>query len=309
MKALLKYLILAGILFLAALYLTRNQDILANIKHITPGKLVFLSFVSLLYYFALGYQFKITMLFFDLKLSPSEWFCLTMVNSLLNYILPFKGGQWVRAYYLKEQHDFSYSHYLSSIYGFFILSFLNAASIGILAVLFDSRELKGFQTNMLMIFILLFLAVLAVFCLSYILSKAVKPHLNNRVSRILGNVHEGVRMMMNKPRLILLFWAVNTLIVLLSSVQYYYCIHFLGGTVSWLSAIGVMALASFAIVIALTPGNIGIRELFMTYTCRYMSIPFPLSVLAAGLDRVIHMMIVFIFGGISLRMFFRKREI
>ena len=69
-------------------------------------------------------QFKIVAKIFSIELNFDEWFGLSSINTMYNYLLPGKAGLAVRGVYLKKKYNFPYSHSASILAGTYLITLL-----------------------------------------------------------------------------------------------------------------------------------------------------------------------------------------
>ncbi|MGB2961368.1 MAG: hypothetical protein WBC52_03020, partial [Candidatus Omnitrophota bacterium] len=123
-------LLLIMILALFFVYMkSRKQDFLM-LSRLSPDSIAMLCLGALMFKLALGYNFRILISFFGIKLAFREWFGLTGMAAMANYLLPAKAGLAAQAVYLKKEYGFRYMNYLSSMTGFYAVSFLVNAVVG-----------------------------------------------------------------------------------------------------------------------------------------------------------------------------------
>jgi uncharacterized protein (TIRG00374 family) len=108
---------------------------------------------------------------FGIDLPLLEWFGLSAMSAMGNYLTPFQGGAAIRALYLKSRHDLPYSLFLSTLSTLYVLTFATSAAIGLLATLGLYIRLALFQTTL----VAFFLGLLCLPCVLFVLVRIMPP--------------------------------------------------------------------------------------------------------------------------------------
>ena len=292
----IKNILFISILALAIVYFYFHADSLKLILLIEPAEIVVLFVLAVLSFYTLSLQFYFVMKIFGIVLPFSEFFGLTLCNSMFNYYLPARGGLVVRALYLKKKYMFQYAHYVSLMTGSYLISFNVTAIFGL--VLSILLYVSGYDTQRQLVFIFAVLLLITVLFTAVILV-LIKRNIaltGKRVLRILNDIRKGLEYFKNNRALILNFVAVHLFFIVVMAVRLYWCFRSLGLRVGILQIMTVRALANFSMVISLTPGNLGIREGIIGYFTHVLGVPLSDALTAAALDRLIGVLITFVLG-------------
>lgn len=156
-------IILISLIIWAGIYVNNHLAEFGIISNLSLKFFVILLFLSLLQIFLVGLFTKIITRSFGVILNSREWFGLSVITSLGNYLLPFKGGAGIRGVYLKKYHDFPYPYFLTvlvatSIIIFFVNSGIGMAGMCLTCVYYKIFNWIVFAT--LGAFFFLFLAII-----------------------------------------------------------------------------------------------------------------------------------------------------
>ena len=257
----------------------------------------------------LGLFTKVLMQYLNIHLTFTEWYGLSIVSNLWNYIIPFQGGAGARALYLKKVHNFAVSHFLGTMLALYFVSFLVNAVIGLFCILYIYFNYH--YTNMIVFF---FFAVVFASTGAFMLFSPKVPEFNNWVLRKISEVinawyairRQGVLVI--KLILIILLHAVFELLTVYFAFQAY------GVSLSFIKCLLLSTLLAFSVLIKITPGSLGITEGIIVFGAQIFSIAPAQSLLAAGLIRVVNLGWIFTLGPIynyvlSLSIKMRNRTI
>ena len=257
---------------------------------ISVGGILLLAAGSVLFKFMLGYNFKVLISFFDIKLVLKQWFGLTCIASMANYILPAKAGTAAQAVYLKKEYGFKYSNFLSSITGFYAVTFLvNAvAGMALSAYLFSSGKSAGLD-------IFIFFAVALVITAIFLIMIYHFPKLTTRFSFLQG-FFDGLKNFHNKPEKALLLVISQVGVILAIGIRLLIAFRVLGIGIDLVSCMVIALITSFSIFISLTPGNLGIKELLITFSSSVLGVSPGQALMVAIVDRTMDIVISFAAG-------------
>ena len=278
-----------------------------SLSNLTFQQSLLLFIITLASFLFLAYQFRITMQFSGLKLTPTEWFGLSMCNAMYNQFLPARGGIWMRAYYLKEKYHFSYTNYISLMLSSFFLLFVSAGILGMATI-----GLAMWQLNRdLWLFFSLFPGLILLTSLIWvIINKLVYSSRYMKFQRIkdfLENFYAGLAFFKDKPFLIMEYIVITKCSIICNGLAYALSLYSLGeDNISILVVIAVMALTSFSSLVTLTPGNLGVREMIMGFTCHHLGVSLETALLAAYIVRAVTVIGVFFLGIFYSKILFRN---
>ncbi|MBD3280591.1 hypothetical protein GF389_03650 [Candidatus Dojkabacteria bacterium] len=245
-------------------YLLHNPDLILNLQKIDPIYLVIVGTAQLVIIFSNGLFTRIALQLFNKKIGYSEAFYISLISTIGNYFTPFRGGAGVRAIYLKKRLGFSYSHFISTLSGYYIITFFINSLIGLSALVYISA--KDGQIPYLVIFFFTIVFALTSFLIIFsppsrlLRTISVKNVVLLRIRSILINTLEGWKLIIGNFRILLklIFIASATYIavmVIAATASISLDLHLSFVQLAFYAALGNMTL-----LISITPGSIGIKE-------------------------------------------------
>ena len=148
-----KALSLAVLLFFVVwiiLYIRGHGSEFGGILNLSLTLVAGLCFVLFIDSIVLGLFTKVLMEYLSVHLTFKEWYGLSIVSNLWNYIIPFQGGAGARAIYLKKVHNFAVPHFLGTMLALYFISFFVNAVIGLFCILYI--HLQYHYTNMIVFY-------------------------------------------------------------------------------------------------------------------------------------------------------------
>ncbi|MBW2339813.1 MAG: flippase-like domain-containing protein [Deltaproteobacteria bacterium] len=240
---------------------------------------------------ALGLFTKVLMDYLNIHLKFKEWYGLSIVSNLWNYIIPFQGGAGARALYLKKVHNFAVPQFLATMLALYFISFFVNAVIGLFCILYIYFNYH--YTNIIVFF---FFAVVFMTTSVLMLFSPKVPEFKNWVLRKISEVINawyaicGQSVLVIKLILIILLHAVFELLTVYFAFQAY------GVSLSFVKCLLLSTLLAFSVLIKITPGSLGVTEGIIVFGAQIFGIPPAQSLLAAGLIRVVNLVLIFTLG-------------
>jgi len=291
-----KALSLAALFFFVVwiiLYIRGHGSEFGDILNLSLMLVAALCFVLLIDSIVLGLFTKVLMQYLNIRLKFNEWYGLSLVSNLWNYIIPFQGGAGARAIYLKKVHNFAIPHFLGTMLALYFISFFVNAVIGLFCILYI--HLQYHYTNMIVFY---FFAVVFVTTSLLMLFSPKVPEFKNwllkKISEVI-NAWYGIRRhraLVLRLVLIILLHAVFELLTV------YYGFKAYGVSLSFFKCLLLSTLLAFSVLIKITPGSLGITEGIIVFGAQIFGIPPAQSLLAAGLIRVVNLVLIFTLGPI-----------
>jgi uncharacterized membrane protein YbhN (UPF0104 family) len=196
---------------------------------------------------------------------------LSLLSSIGNFFGPILGGASIRAVYLKKKHDFEYSKFISTLYGFYIVTFLTNALIGLLLVINYGMKVGGSTElwSVAAVFLFIFLANLALVAIpAKVLHKIVGlfkflPKRLIKITDLMIGGWETIRV--NHKLLFKLFLlniAITSVIMVESTVLYYQFVD------NWqlTSVLLYTILGTLSTLVSVTPGAVGVKEAIFLFS-------------------------------------------
>ena len=245
--------------------------------------------------------FRQAILIFGISLPFKEWYGLSVVNTMYNYLLPGRAGIAIRALYLKQSYALSFSQYTSLTVGMYVLNLLIAAFTGILVA--ARLHIHGRLNNVMFLFIFvgLFAAMLGILLFLYMINVRAIPGKHKVLRFMKSTAWEIKRFRKNSGKVIILM-LLQIFFIFTMGLRLYIVCRFFGIHADYLPLVLINALVAFSLVFSITPGNMGIKEGIVGFSHELLGISFEQAVLAAVLDRMVAIILVFGLGLVSSRL-------
>lgn len=283
------------VLVLSVYFFSKHYQIFLNLK-INLIDFFWLSFFTLSGFILNGYIYKILIEKFGVKLNFNEWFGLTIINRLGNYLF-LKGGPVLRGLYLKKIHNFSFRKF---VFILFIASLVNmscASIFSMLAVLIGFFQNSGNIILFAIYFLLSLIFILALNTRSFWFSKLllISNQQNFKQTTSLDN------------KSILIIATNFMLFLVLYSAKIFYIFNYIfNSSIKLTSAMVIAASGILSSFISLTPGSLGIKEMVMSQISVFVGGEFVLTTAVATIDRAVLIIYVFTLGAIYSFWFSKK---
>lgn len=252
--------------------------------------------------------FKNNISIFNLHLPFKEWYGLTVSNTMYNYLLPARGGMALRAMYLKQNHIFPYTKYVSYTAGTYILNL----SIAAFTALFLSIGLFAFNVlnNFIFLYVslALFIIIIGVIGFLYKFNPQKLPD-KYKILKWIKQTAQGIKQFKYNPKKVGNLGTIQLGFILAISLRLFIAFYVLGIEVNYPKLVLINALVSFSMVFSVTPGNIGIKEGIIGLSSSLLGLSTEEALLGALVDRVIAMIVVFGLGGVFSQILLKKLHI
>lgn len=286
-------IILISLIVWAGIYVKNHIDEFGIIFSLSLEYLGILLFLSLLEIFLVGLLTKIITKSFGIDLTSREWFGLSVVTRLGNYLLPFKGGVGLKGIYLRKHHDFPYTYFLTALVATSVMVFFVNSSIGVAGMCLVYAYYKIFNWivfGILSIFFLLFLAII-------IFSPRVpnfRSNFLNKISNAINTWHDIKKntSVVFKLLLIVLLHAFLSILII------FFAFRAFSVNISLTQAMIIASLSILSMLIGITPGSLGINEAVIVFSSRLFQITTAQGLLVATLRRIVVLFWVFTLGPI-----------
>ncbi len=243
--------------------------------------------------FLSGILLDILVSIFGVKLKIKESFGLAITTKFYNYITPFRGGMVARAFYLKNKYSFSYIDFLATWGAIYLIIFLVSGLAGLVSIFFIWRNYGLFNQ---LIFIL-FSVIVLLTSLIIIFSPKLPENKNRWINRFI-KVINGWHLIKNNKKIIFTTFLIGLVQLVLSAINFMILYSIFNIELSFFKALFIAAISSIAILISITPGNLGVGDAINVFSATIIGIGLTEAVAATVLGRSISLLIVFILGPI-----------
>jgi len=297
-KQIISTIVIIVTLSLLVLYVYKNIDefkqlITLHSYYLLP--LIFLTFIGL---FLNGYILDILLTPFKIKLKTKEKLLLPVLTNFYNYITPFRGGMAARAIYLKKKYKFTYTDFLGATLAVYLLAFFIASLAAIISLLLTKFNLLIF------IFLLIIFVTLTLIILISPTFKLTKYNIINKFIRVINDWN---LIKKNKPVIYKTF-IISLIQLILSTTSVLLCYKVLGIDIEFTKALFIASISSLSIVIAITPGNLGIGDAISVFSANLVGIELTQAVAATIIGRAVGLLLIFIIGPIATYYLLKKNE-
>lgn len=296
MKSWLKYIygiFIILILLIIYFFIKNNLDNIKDVINLSIINFLILSILILITITLNGYKINILSEYYNIKLKSKEWFGLSVITTMSNYLTPFGLGTSLRGIYLKKKYKLPYKSFITTLGINFIVSFFMYGFIGISLMIFFNFKYNFFSFVIFSIFLVMFIANLLIILFSPSLKYTKYKFLNNFIYIV------------NEWRRIKKDWKLATKLVLndfLALINYSLRISFiffiLSNKIPFLFSVLIALLTVSSLIIGITPASLGIKEILITYSTIAIGKTLDLGILVAAIDRGVAILYVFLLGGI-----------
>ncbi len=241
---------------------------------------------------------------YSLKLTFKEYFGLTMITLMGNYLIPFS-GLGVRAIYMKKVYKFSYHNFLTTIIANWITNFIIYSFGGIVALII--YYLRTHTINWILVTV--FLSVMIISLITFIPIKIEKKS-GKIFSKIIAPLLQWQEYFRHKDILqalfVITFWQ-----FIFSALMFYFGYLAFGFKITFVESFLPTALSLYSSVIRLVPGSFGFYEFAVVYPSKVVGLSITQGIAVSAITRLATMFWTFALGIIFSYILLRKgkREI
>ena len=290
----LKIVITVGIIGYFIYYFYNNRADLLVVLQISPKYLLVIFLLYTLAFFINGIFIKIILKSFKKTLPIFESFYISIISSLGNYFLPMRGGAAIRSVYLKKKFDFPYSHFVSTLYGNYIIVFLVSSFIGLLSLILIDIKYSVSSIPLYLFFGGLFVVMLVLSLVKFPLEKIKEPKRKffGKVVGIVKNILKGWNIIVDDKELLFSLIGLTVVNIFVTNVLFYVQFRALNIDVNLLNTVLYNALSSVSLLVSITPGSLGIREGIFSITSDILGIANEQIMQLALLDRGVSVIVL-----------------
>lgn len=233
---------------------------------------------------------------YQIPLSLTDWMGVVLVANAMAYVLPLRADLVFSAAYYKRVKGLKYVKSVSMAAGNIIFG-VSFALLQMLAALLCTGLIEGTWPGMLW---LVWAAAAAAVCLFIAFSLLMgdrRPKLFTRF-KIVSDVADGFNALLQNRRMLI---RLLVCLILNNAVQlalYIACFHAIGMNVTVYQALFYNSVSWISTVVAIVPGNIGIKEAVMGAATSLMGAVFQNGVAVSLLQRVAVMIVYVVLGAV-----------
>ncbi len=229
----------------------------------------------------------------ELKADLSLYKAVILQSSvrILNYI-PMKFGTVFRANYLKKYYGLSYTHSITVLSHLALLTAITAGLIGFVAL----TTAYGLRVNETRILAMAFIALATVGLVFYFVPLPV-PKSNNKMVDLLRKFIGGREIISRNLRTTSICVSHFVLTFAMASMRFWIIYRSLDIDISFAGCVVLGAVGYGSVILGLTPGSLGVRELLLGAAAVVIGVPLEVGVFVAMFDRAIMLSWTFVVGG------------
>lgn len=306
-KFALSSLVLAVFAIWVVWYVNTHLGEFETILKVPPTSLILLFFLAMAVIYINGLFTKMILSGYGIELKRLEYFSLSSVSSLGNYLLFFRGGAGLRAVYLKSRYRFSFVDFISTLSAAYLINLFINSLLGLSGALWAWIEAGRFD-----IYISAGFAALSIVCAILIVTPLQLPAWQTfpfrQISQIVNGWNKVREDTVLKYGLITVALA-NLLVMVLQTKVAFDAYNI---PLSWGGALFFSSLKGLTLLAALTPGSLGVVEWAAVYLGRTLSFTPAQALMAQALMRAVTISTLlvttpFALNYLGLRLFGKKR--
>lgn len=274
------------------LCLHRHPEWIGYVQSVPPWMVMPLFLMSVAILAINGLYLLIFARKFSIQLKWTEWFGLSSVTAMGNYLTPFSGGLVARAAYLKARHEFPYARFLSMLTANYLIAFAVIGFTGI-AVMLTLGGTDRFSWLLTLLFSVILLTIPLLLALP--LGPGGSDH---RVLNFLQAALDGLHAIRRDGALLWKLVTLTFLNVALGALFYYATFHAIEADVPFRIALLIYLLTACTVLINLTPGNLGVQEAAASLGAAVLGAGAGEGLVAALIIRAVTVLTAFVLGPI-----------
>lgn len=296
MKSNLKVILSYALFIFLLIYIFKYADFdIQKLASISLWDFILLSIWSIAFLIFNGITLKLSMEAFKGKISFSKAFYISQYFSLFNY-LPLKAGIIAEGAYLKVKYNFPLNKYIVGTILVYLANFFVYFLAGIpLIIFFDfSRVFQIIRP----LYLILFLITILVLILAYLfLPESIKN--KHKYFKYLNHLFQSRRDLLESGRYIFYLIFASIIVLFITTARLSVIFGVLNYQISFYITLMLAILAGFSFIVALTPGNLVVREAFLGGLTYVMIGDANIGIIASVFMRLFDLIWLIIFGAIS----------
>jgi len=275
------------VIVLFAMYAINNRNSLSGLLEISWATLVFVGIGRMLIFFSNGMFVKWTAEAFTRRLSVGEGIYVGFLSALGNFFGPLLGGTGIRAVYLRRIHNLPYTKFTSTLMIYYVIFFMVNFTLALGGLMtLNLQETPYFLIGLLTVGILALLS--SVFIRLPRRMQSDNPEgstIVRKVVRYIVDIESGWRLMLTMPPLLVRLVALAALSVVAQLLIAYVAFESIGADISWGSLAVYVSIVAVSLLVAFTPGAVGIREAMLLLVSETLGVTDSEIIQVAVIDR------------------------
>lgn len=296
-KRLSVILLILFTVFLVIYISTHLQDF----KSLTLVNPIYLLIIALGHIFGIylnGLFLKYILEPFDKIISNLESFEVSLISTVSNYFFPVGTGAGIKAVYLKKKFKVSYTDFISTLSGNYILVFLISSFVGLFSLYFLREHSSSRQyTVLVFIFGTVFTVMLYMATLGFpekLLEMLESTKKLQKPLLIISNILKGWNTIKNNRKLLIRLILITILNLVVNAGISYVAIIALNLDITLPALLLYTALGALSFLLNITPGSIGIREAILIFSSTVIGFSIPQVLSVSVIEKGILFIVLFI---------------
>ena len=282
-------------------YVKQHLQDFTIIMQVPPFSLLMLYLLFVGMVFSNGLTIKYILSAFGMAIKVPEFFSLSIVSALANYLTLFRGGAGLRALYLKTKYNLAFTDFLSTLSIMYLVHFLVNSILGLIGMSLLYYENTSFSPPIAFLFVTLF-----VFSSVGILVRIRLPDFRLFPLRIIARIIASWSVVRKNRNLFFMLIANNVAYSILMVLQTKIAFANYEVKMSWGTALFFSAAKGLALLLTITPGALGIVEWLTVYMGNSLAYTGPEALMAQTLMRVVSITTLIIISPFAARYLSRK---
>jgi uncharacterized membrane protein YbhN (UPF0104 family) len=253
--------------------------------------------------FCNGLYIKFVLRAFGVDLHMKEWLSLTVATSVLNYLIPLRGGMAMRAVYLKARYRFSYTDFVSSLSAMYLMYVVVYGPIGIVGTAGACLAGRGFDVP-LTVFFLISTAAAAILMLCRLRMPAWDVYPFRHIRRVL----EGWALLRRNRSAFAVLILLTVCFALLSLLEVKIASTAIGLRLPWSGIMLYTAGQNLALLASITPVALGVAEMVSIYMGPALGYHVPQALMVQALLRVVPLTLLLATAVPAFQVLSRRRQ-
>ncbi len=284
-------LLLVAIALLAYLYY--HPQALTLLTNASIINIISLIIIRIFFQIISGLILRDFVSIFGTVLKFKEWFGLSIITTMGNYISPFSGGMIARAAYLKYRYAFSYAQFTSLLAASYLIFFWAVGFVGLIS------SLTSEITSILMWRVGLFFFIILLLSSLLILLPPIKISYRNPLIQFINKAIDGWTLIRNDKTLLFKLTLYSLTSIFLNGLSFWLAFISLTNIQFSFKTIFLISLLSiFSFLFNLTPSNLGIQEAIVSLASVIFGIGTSIGLMASLLIRATSLIPIFTLGPI-----------
>jgi uncharacterized membrane protein YbhN (UPF0104 family) len=285
-------------------YLATQRDLVSALRSVSPWVAVALVLISVVGLLIQAFQFRTAIGIHSIEMPVKEATAVTAANTMANYYLPVRGGMVVRAAYMYRVYRFPLAQYAAVTVAVTGLTILVAVTFGLVGLVLVGLSDGGVNTWALGIFAGIGAAAAVAVLVVIGLSGLIRGE--GRFARLMADFHSAMSLWLNSRRQLAVFLGWTSLLFAVQALRLWLSFEAVGVSLTVAEMLVIQAMAAVAFILALTPGNIGVKEGAIVFAAGLLGVDPGLALLASLVDRAAAIVVTFGAGVLSVRYLARR---